>query len=419
VGRRVVVTGLGTVNSLGNTVPEFWEGVRAGKSGIGPITKFDATGYPSRIAGEVKNFEATERLDPKFAKRSDPFSHFALASALEAMRQAGLWDGEEPVDAFDPSRAGVVIGSGIGGFQSLGDAFKTLFDRGHERILPTTIPKIIGNIAVAHVAMTFNAMGPSTAPATACAAGADGIGYAKMWIENGYTDLMIAGGTEACITPLAVGAFGRIHALSTGFNDTPEVASRPFDRDRDGFVFGEGAGILVLESLEHAQKRGATILAELVGFGATNDAHHLTAPHPEGTGAYNAMKMALDNGGVGLEEIDYINAHGTSTPLNDPTETAAIKKLFGDHAYKLKVSSTKSMTGHCIGGTGAVEAVAAVMAIHDQLFPSTRNLENPDPACDLDYVPDLGTTGTIRAVLSNSFGFGGHNSALVFRAYEA
>jgi 3-oxoacyl-[acyl-carrier-protein] synthase II len=240
-----------------------------------------------------------------------------------------------------------------------------------------------------------------------------------MWIENGYTDVMIAGGTESCITPLAVGAFGKIHALSTGYNDTPERASRPFDAERDGFVFGEGAGILVLESLEHAQARGARILAELIGFGASNDAHHLTAPHPEGAGAVNAMRMALDNAGVEPAEVDYINAHGTATPLNDKTETRAIKDLFGEHAYTLKVSSTKSMTGHCIGGTGAVEAVASVMALQDQYFPSTRNLENPDPECDLDYVPELGTTGEIRCVLSNSFGFGGHNSALVFKNVDA
>jgi 3-oxoacyl-[acyl-carrier-protein] synthase II len=418
MGRRVVVTGLGTVNSLGNTVSDFWAGIKAGKSGIGPITKFDVTDHESKIAGEVKNFEATERLDPKFAKRSDPFSHFAMASALEAMEQAGLYNGNGSAPSYDPSRAGVVIGSGIGGFQSMNDAFKTLFDRGPKRLLPTTIPKIIGNIAVAHVAMTFNAMGPSTAPATACAAGADGIGYAKMWIESGSTDIMIAGGTEACITPLGVGSFSRIHALSTSYNDTPERASRPFDKDRDGFVIGEGAGILVLESLEHAQRRGATILAELTGFGATNDAYHLTAPHPEGSGAVNAMRMALENAGIDPTEIDYINAHGTSTSLNDKTETAAIKELFGEHAYKLKVSSTKSMTGHCVGGTGAVEAVAGVMALAEQHFPSTRNLDSPDPECDLDYVSELNTTGTIRAFLSNSFGFGGHNSALVFRRFE-
>lgn len=418
MGRRVVVSGLGTVNSLGNTVQAFWDGITAGRSGIGPLTKFDPAPFDSKIAGEVRNFEATERLDPKFAKRSDPFSHFALASALEAMEQAGLYDGNGAAGGYDPGRTGVVIGSGIGGMQSMSDAFRILFDRGPGRLLPTTIPKIIGNIAVAHVAMTFNAMGPTTAPATACAAGADGIGYAKMWIENGYTDVMIAGGTEACITELGVGSFSRIHALSTRYNEEPARASRPFDRDRDGFVIGEGAGVLVLESLEHARERGATILAELSGFGATNDAHHLTAPHPEGSGAVQAMRMALENAGAEPEEVDYINAHGTATPLNDKTETAAIKQLFGDHAYRLKVSSTKSMTGHCVGGTGAVEAVAAIMALREGYYPSTRNLENPDEGCDLDYVPELGTTGDIRCVLSNSFGFGGHNSALVFRRYD-
>lgn len=411
--KRVVVTGLGTVNPVGNDVGTFWEGIRSGRSGAGPITKFDAEVYPSKIAAEVKEFDPREHLDRRDARKMDVFSQFAVVSALQARADAGLKPGD-----YDPDAAGVVLGVGIGGFETLESSYETMFTKSVERIPPMTIPKLISNIGPGNVAIMLDTRGPCYSVATACASATDAIGNAYRWIQEGRGDLMFAGGVEACITRMGVMGFCVIQALSTGYNDRPQEASRPFDKDRDGFLIGEGAGILVLESLEHATARGARIYAEVVGNGMTCDATHLTAPHPQGRGAVAAMKGALADAGMEPTEIDYINAHGTSTPINDPTETSAIKEVFGEHAYKLKVSSTKSMTGHCIGAAGAIEAIASVLAIRDQFFPPTINLNEPDEQCDLDYVPNTGISGAIRAALSNSLGFGGHNGVLIFRKYE-
>ena len=411
--RRVVITGLGTVNPLGNTTRDFWEAIRAGQSGVGPITKFDTTHYSTKIAAEIKNFDVRDYMDRKEAQKMEPFSHYAVASALEAWKQSGLSHGR-----VDPHRVGVILGVGMGGFDTLEKSFHALVEKGPARVPPMTIPKMITNIGPGNIAITLNAQGPSYAISTACASGTDAIGHGLASIQRGITDVVIAGGVEAIVSGLGIASFNAIHALSTNFNHEPHRASRPFDRDRDGFVMGEGAGILILEDLNHALDRGAIILAELAGFGSTTDAYHLTAPHPEGIGAIRAMKMALESAGVAPDQIDYINAHGTATPVNDPTETKAIKGVFGSHSTRLKVSSTKSMTGHCIGAAGAIEAVVCVQAIGDQFFPPTINLENPDLECDLDYVPNRGYGGTIRYAMSNSLGFGGHNGVLVFKGFS-
>lgn len=413
MSKRVVITGMGTVNPVGNTVDEFWNGLIEGRSGIGPLTKFDSTEFATKIAGEVKDFDPTEYIDAKAARKMDPFSHFALAASIQAMRQAGL---DEQCD--DPHRRGVILGCGIGGFETLEEAYRRLFDGGPRKIMPTAIPKLIGNIGPGNIALHYNMQGPTLLTVTACASGADAIGNAYHWIERGVSDVIIAGGAEACITQLGVGGFNVLHALSTGSNDNPTKASRPFDAKRDGFVLGEGSGILILESLEHATGRGATIFGEILGYGIANDATHLTAPHPEGRGAIQAMSMAIADAGIDPGAVDYINAHGTSTQLNDRMETIAIKQVFGDHAYDVPVSSTKSMTGHCIGATGAIEAIASLKAMNTGALPPTINLENPDPECDLDYVPDIGRTKNIRYAMSNSFGFGGHNSSIVIGKYE-
>ncbi len=415
--RRVVVTGMGTVNPLGVRVDEFWNNIKAGKSGIGLLTKFDTTEYPAKIAGEVRNFDPSDLLDRKEVRSMADFTQFAVYAAVQAMQEAGL--AEEGDRKFDPERSGVYLGNGIGGFEIVENNLEKLFDRGPRAVAPLTIPKLIANEAAGGIAMKFGLKGPCHTTVTACASGTDAIGAAFHAVKHGVVDLVLTGGTEGAITQLAVAGFCRIQALSTGFNDTPELACRPFDAKRDGFIIGEGAGILVLEELEHAKARNANILGEIVGYGMTCDAYHLTAPDPEGDGAARAMQAALREAKIMPEEIDYINAHGTSTEANDVMETRAIKRVFKDHARSLKISSTKSMTSHLIAAAGAVEAIISLLAIRDSFIPCTLNLTNPDPECDLDYVPNVGEHGTIRYALSESLGFGGHNGALIFTGYRA
>ena len=411
--KRVAVTGIGTVNPLGNTVEDFWKSLKAGKSGIGPNTHFDVSNFPAKIAGEVKDFDPSAFLEKKDARKMDHFTLFALKAAIDAMADSEL----NPAD-LDPERFGVIVGNGIGGIETLEDAYQRLYKGGPRRIPVFTIPKLISNIGPGHIAIHFNAHGPCYAVVTACASGTDAIGDAARWIRDGNADAIITGGTEAAITEIGVGGFCVLQALSTKYNDNPEVASRPFDKDRDGFVLAEGAGIIVLEELEHAKKRGAKIYCEYGGSGMTCDANHVTAPHPEGIGAIGAMNMALKNADISPEHVDYINAHGTSTLLNDPIETKAIKKVFGEHAYKLKVSSTKSMHGHCVAGGGGIEAIACILAIRHQHIPPTINLNEAAPECDLDYVPNKGVDAKVDVTMSNSLGFGGHNGVVVFRQYQ-
>ena len=410
--RRVVVTGLGTINPLGNHVKDSWARIKNAENGIGKVTRFDASQHTSQVVGEVKDLNPGEFFDAKEARRMDRFSVYAVASSIQALQDAGLEAG-----AFDPERCGVILGNGIGGIETLGDNFKKLFDRGPKAIHPLCSPMMIGNIAAGNIAIKLNLQGPCHTVVTACASGTDAIGDALRWIREGKVDLMLAGGTEAAVTPLGLASFCVLQAVSTRFNDNPDKASRPFDTARDGFVMGEGAGILVLEELEHARKRGARIYAEVAGYGATCDANHLTAPHPEGLGAVKAMRLAIQDAGLTPADIDYINAHGTSTPINDRVETKAIKDLFGEQARKLKVSSTKSMIGHLLGAAGGVEGIVTVLALHEQFYPATRNYETPDPDCDLDYVPNKGYNAPMRAAISNSFGFGGHNGVICFKRY--
>jgi 3-oxoacyl-[acyl-carrier-protein] synthase II len=411
--KRIVVTGLGAITPLGLSVRETWQGIREGKSGVGPITHFDTAEFTTRIAAEVKGFDPKNFMDAKDARKMDRFSQFAVAAAVEAMRDAGLEGG-----SFNPERGAVALGIGIGGFATIEESMRIMTARGPQRIPPMTIPKLIANIGPGNVSMRFDLRGPCYTVTTACSSGTDAIGSAVRWIEEGVADFILAGGVEAAITPFGIGSFNVIQTLSVR-NEAPEKASRPFDRDRDGFVMGEGSGILVLESLDHALGRNAKIYAEYGGYGMTCDANHLTAPHPEGRGAVSAMKMALADAGMKPEDIDYINAHGTSTPANDPVETAAIKGAFGAYAHKLKISSTKSMTGHTLGAAGGIEALISVLALWEGFYPPTINLDNPDPLCDLDYVPNKGIAGGIRAAMSNTFGFGGQNGILIFKRYEA
>jgi len=406
--QRIVVTGMGTVNPLGNSIEEFWTNIKAGKSGIGPITRFDASAFATKIAGEVKNFDPGLYMEKKEARKMALFTQYAVAATSQALKAARINDGD-----YDPAKVGIILGNGIGGFEVIEEAYRQLFDKGPDRMAPLIVPKMISNEAPANIGIIYNFQGPCMTINTACASGTDAIGNALMALRSGWCDMAVTGGTEGCIVQLGVGGFNALQALSTAYNDTPETASRPFDKTRDGFVIAEGAGILILETLERAKKRGAPILAELAGYGMTNDAYHLTAPHPECRGAARAMEIAIADAGLTPMDIDYVNAHGTSTPTNDPLETLAIKKVFGDHAYKLKVSSTKSMTGHCIGAAGAVEAIVSILAIRDQFFPATINLNEPDETCDLDYVPNKGYPGRIRAAMSNSLGFGGHNGMIV------
>jgi 3-oxoacyl-[acyl-carrier-protein] synthase II len=412
VKRRVVVTGVGLITPLGVGVEKSWEGLVGGVSGIRRITYFDASAFPTQIAGEVHGFNPEDYIDLKEIKKMDRFIHFGLAVSTMAMEDSGL-----KIDAGNADRVGVYVGSGMGGLPAIEHYFRVFLEKGPRRITPFFIPMLIINLAAGHISIRFGAKGPNSAPATACATGSHAIGDAFKVIQRGDADAMIAGGTEAVITNLGIGGFNAMKALSTR-NDEPHKASRPFDRDRDGFVMGEGAGILILEELEGALKRGARIYAEIVGYGLTGDAYHITSPAPGGEGAARCMAMALRDAGAAPEDVDYINAHGTSTKYGDELETAAIKTVFGDHAYKLAVSSTKSMTGHLLGAAGGVEAVVSVLSIRDQTMPPTINLDNPDPECDLDYVAHTSRKGDIRYALSNSFGFGGTNACLLFKQFQ-
>ncbi|CAK6686540.1 beta-ketoacyl-ACP synthase II [Synechococcus sp. BA-124 BA4] len=407
--RRVVVTGLGAVTPIGNDVTQYWDGLRLGFNGVAPITLFDASRHACRFAAEVKNFDPSGMLDRKETKRWDRFCQFGVVASKQAVDQAQLL-----IDESTQHRIGVAIGSGVGGLLMMESQAHVLADRGPDRVSPFCVPMMIPNMAAGLTAIALGAKGPSSAVSTACAAGSNAIGDAFRLIQLGLADAMVCGGAESAITPLGVAGFASAKALSFR-NDDPATASRPFDAERNGFVIGEGAGILVLESLENARARGVEILAEVVGYGMTCDAHHITSPTPGGLGGAEAMRLAMADARVEPEEVDYVNAHGTSTQANDSNETAAIKAALGEHAYRIPVSSTKSMTGHLLGGSGGIEAVAAVLAIGHNLVPPTINYQNPDPACDLDVVPNQAREQKLNVVLSNSFGFGGHNVCLAFR----
>jgi 3-oxoacyl-[acyl-carrier-protein] synthase II len=408
---RVVVTGIGLVTPVGLNSESTWNSLVEGRSGIDYISLFDAEGYESRIAGEVDNFDASAALGRKEAKRLDRFSQFACVAALEALEHANL-----NMEKEDADRVGVLIGSGVGGIITISDQHKILLKRGPKRVSPFLVPMMLGDMASGQVSMMIGAKGPNFSTVSACATGADSIGEALEMIRRGRADVVIAGGTEAAICEIGVAGFNSCMALSTR-NEDPQGASRPFDSDRDGFVLGEGAGLLVLESLEHAEKRGANILAEMSGYGASSDAHHVTQPHPDGEGAARAMRWAIEDAGITPDKVDYINAHGTSTPLNDKYETIAMKRMYGDHAYNLAISSTKSMTGHLLGAAGAIEAAFTVLAIKNDIVPPTINIENPDPDCDLNYIPNTAKKQPVNVAMSNSLGFGGHNASLVFERF--
>lgn len=409
--KRVVVTGLGAITPIGNTLAEYWEGLIAGRNGIGPITLFDASRHACRMAGEVKGYDPHDYLDRKEAKRMDRFAQLGVSASKQAIA-----DAQFVINDLNAEQVGVMIGTGIGGLKVLEDQQEIYLTRGPDRCSPFMIPMMIANMAAGLTAIHTGAKGPNSCTVTACAAGSNAVGEAFRLIQNGYAQAMICGGTEAAVTPLSVAGFASARALSTR-NDDPTHACRPFDRDRDGFVMGEGSGILLLEELERALDRGARIYGEIVGYGMTCDAYHMTAPVPGGAGAARAIQLALKDAGISPDRVSYVNAHGTSTPANDSTETTAIKTALGESAYKVAISSTKSMTGHLLGGSGGIEAVATVMAIANDLIPPTINLENPDPACDLDYVPNQSRAQTVDVALSNSFGFGGHNVTLVFKKY--
>ena len=408
--RRVVVTGLGAVTAIGHDVPSFWASLTAGRGGVHRVTHFDPKEYASQMGAEVRDWDPAQHMDPKEVRRNDRYTHFGFVAAKQAVKDAALDMTKE-----DGDRVGVIIGSGIGGMHTYETQLKTLWERGPRKVSPFTIPALIGNMCSGLVAIEYGARGPNFGVVSACATGTHALGEAAHAISRGDADVMIAGGTEAAITPFAYASFCSMKAMSTR-NDAPEMASRPFDKGRDGFVMGEGAGILVLESIEHAQARGARIYCELAGYAATCDAYHITQPDPEGKGLSMAMKRALASAGVVPADIDYINAHGTSTPYNDKFETLAIKRVFGDHARKVAISSTKSMTGHLLGAAGGIESVICVKTIENQMIAPTINLEEPDPECDLDYVPNVARAARVRAVLSNNLGFGGQNAAAVFRA---
>ena len=411
--RRVVITGVGAVTPLGNTAEEFWAGLLEGRSGIGPITRFDATDFPTRIAGELKGFDPLKYLDKKDDRKFDPFLKYAVACATMAVEDAAL-----KTDSVDPTRFGVLVGSGIGGLETLLGNYEVLRTKGPDRVSPFFIPMLIVNMASGVISMRLGAKGPNSSVVTACATGNHAIGDATKIIERGDADVMIAGGSEAIIIPLTIAGFCQMKAMSTR-NDDPTRASRPFDAERDGFVCGEGGGLVVLESLEHARRRDARIYAEVVGYGMTGDAHHMTAPDPEGDGAARSMAAALHDAGLEPSAVGYINAHGTSTPYNDKFETIAIKRVFGEHARKLAVSSTKSMTGHLLGAAGGIEAIATAFALHHGVLPPTINYEKPDPDCDLDYIPNQARKQEVEVALSNAFGFGGTNATLAFRKFRA
>jgi 3-oxoacyl-[acyl-carrier-protein] synthase II len=410
--KRVVVTGMGAIAPIGNTLEEYWQGLMSGRNGIDSITLFDPSRHACKIAGEVKGYDPHDYLDRKDAKRMDRFAQFAVSASKQA-----LADAEFVINDLNAEQVGVIIGSGIGGLKVMEDQQEIYLAKGPDRCSPFMVPMMIVNMAAGLTAIHTGAKGPNSCAVTACAAGSNAIGDAFRLVQRGYAQAMICGGTEAAITPLSVAGFASARALSTR-NDDPSHACRPFDRDRDGFVMGEGTGILIIEELEHALSRGAKIYAEIVGYGMTCDAYHMTAPVPGGEGAARAMQLALKDAGLTPDQVSYINAHGTSTPANDPTETAAIKKALGDHAYKVAISSTKSMTGHLLGGSGGIEAVASIMAVTNDRIPPTINLENPDPDCDLDYVPNQSRAHVVEVALSNSFGFGGHNVTLAFKKYR-
>ncbi len=407
--RRVVVTGLGIVSPVGNSIAEAWDNVTAGKSGIGPITRFDASAFTSRIAGEVKNFDVAHWLNAKEARRFDTFIHYGLVAGIEAIKDSGL-----DLDRIDRDMAGVCIGSGIGGLPLIESMYDAMLAGGARKIGPFFIPGTIINMISGQLSIMYGLRGPNLAVVTACTTANHSIGEAGRLIEYGDADIMVAGGAENAISRLGVGGFCAARALSTR-NDDPQAASRPWDKDRDGFVIGDGAGVIVLEEYEHAKARGARIYCELAGYGMSADANHITAPSEDGAGALRCMANTLRNAGLNADQVDYINAHGTSTPLGDVAETVAVKRCFGEHAKKLTMSSTKSMTGHLLGAAGGIEAVFSVLAIRDQVAPPTINLQNPDPQCDLDYVANAARKMKIDVVLSNSFGFGGTNGSLIFR----
>jgi 3-oxoacyl-[acyl-carrier-protein] synthase II len=410
--RRVVVTGLGCISPVGNNVEDAWASLLAGKSGAGKITHFDASRHKTQFAAEVKGFDGAALFGTRDARKMDRFTQFAIAATQEALNQSGL-----KIEEANRDRVGVVIGTGIGGIGTLLEQAEVMRERGPDRVSPFLVPMMISDSAPGMLAIRCGARGPNMALATACASGNNAIGEALEMIRRGAADVMIAGASEAALVPVAMAGMNVMTALSTR-NDDPQAASRPFDKDRDGFLMGEGAGILILESLEHAQGRGALILAEVKGYGTTDDAHHISAPAENGAGAAISMKLALEDAGLTIDDIHYINAHGTSTPLNDKSETAAIKTVFGEQAYQIPVSSTKSMTGHLLGASGAVEAVFCIKAIRDEILPPTINYHTPDPECDLDYVPNQARKASPKNVMSNSFGFGGHNATLVIGRFE-
>ncbi|QTC42109.1 beta-ketoacyl-ACP synthase II [Bacillus sp. V3] len=409
--KRVVITGLGAVTPLGNDVQSTWNGILEGKTGIGPLTRLNADDYPAKVAAELKDFDIEQYVERKEARKMDRFTHYAVAASMMAVKDANLEINDE-----NAHRVGVWIGSGIGGMETFENQYETFQKRGYRRVSPFFVPMIIPDMATGQVSIMLGAKGVNSCTVTACATGTNSIGDAFKVIQRGDADVMISGGAEAPITKMSVAGFCANTALST--NTDPEKASRPFDANRDGFVMGEGAGVVVLEELEHALKRGATIYAEVTGYGSTGDAYHITAPAPAGEGGARAMKMALEDGGVRPEELDYINAHGTSTPYNDKYETMAVKEVFGEHAYKLAMSSTKSMTGHLLGAAGGVEAIFTVLAMKDSILPPTINLDTPDPDCDLDYVANEARKREVNVAMSNSLGFGGHNATLVFKKYK-
>lgn len=411
MAQRVVVTGMGLVAPNGNTVESSWQNTINGVSGIGPIASFDASGFAARIAGEIKNFDITQFISAKDARKMDPFIHYGLAASIQAVEDAGI-----VVTEANAKRIGTIIGSGIGGLPGIEKGYQSFLDGGPRRISPFFVPSNIINMVAGNLSIKYGFKGPNYAIVSACSTGAHCIGLAARTIERGEQDVIIAGGAEFATCPTGIGGFASAKALSTR-NDDPAAASRPWDAERDGFVLADGAGVLVLESLEHAEKRGAHIYAELVGFGMNSDAYHMTAPSPNGEGAADCMELALADAKLNPEDIDYINAHGTSTPAGDKAETEAVKRVFKDHAYKLAMSSTKSMVGHMLGAAGGAEAVFSILAIRDQVAPPTINLTNPDPECDLDYVPNVARRMKIKLALSNSFGFGGTNGTLVFRQF--
>lgn len=412
MSRRVVVTGMGCISPVGNNVKESWSSILAGKSGAGLITHFDASKHKTRFAAEVKGFDPVPLFGPRETRKMDRFTQFAAAVAVEALEQSGL-----KINESNRDRVGVLIGTGIGGIGSLLEQVEVMRERGPDRVSPFLVPMMISDSAAGMLAIRLGARGPNMALATACASGNNAIGEASEIIRRGAADVMLAGASEAALVPVAMAGMNVMTALSTR-NDDPQTASRPFDKDRDGFLMGEGAGMLILESLDHAQARGANILGEITGYGTTDDAHHISAPAENGAGAAIAMKLALEDANLDLGNVGYINAHGTSTPLNDKSETAAIKTVFGEQAYNIPISSTKSMTGHLLGASGAIEAVFCILAIRDEILPATINYRTPDPECDLDYIPNRPRQASPEHVMSNSFGFGGHNATLIFSRFE-